>query len=348
MKVLLALCCIFLIGISIGCTQQDAEDTWTKNIYPATNDTYDIGSSTLLYHSGYFTDLHVSNDSLYIGEMKVTAVDLNNFLKGSSSCSCVNGTDDRDGHTPILGIDYFNGVNGSKGDKGEQGIQGPQGIQGVNGSNPDAITTINLSDDFMTGSLATGAVGSLGWAFVVAPTYIASVANHVGIRQVATTNVSANINSLYTGSAATNDIIQYSEQWDFTFIVNVPNISSVDVFVGAIDGVSTAVGNQDRYGFNFNTSINSSNWIMCTGNGTASTKVNTSTSVVAGTWYKLRVVRTGTGVNYYINGVSSGSTITTTLPDTFLSFGYHIKTLAAYIKSLQIDLFSASLVGIVR
>jgi hypothetical protein len=154
---------------------------------------------------------------------------------------------------------------------------------------PDPITTINLSDDFMTGSLATGAVGSLGWAFVLAPAYIASVANHPGIRQSATTNATNNINSLYTGSAANNDIIQFAEQWDFTFIVNVVNISSVDVFVGAMDSMTlaTGVGNQDRYGFNFNTSKNSSNWIMCTGNGTASTNVNTSTSVVAGTWYKL-------------------------------------------------------------
>jgi hypothetical protein len=62
-KVLLALCCIFLVGISIGCTQEDAEDVWTQNIYPATNNTYDIGSPTLQYQDGYFVNLHIGNSS---------------------------------------------------------------------------------------------------------------------------------------------------------------------------------------------------------------------------------------------------------------------------------------------
>jgi len=62
-KVLLALCCIFLIGISVGCTQEDAEDVWTQNIYPATNNTYDIGSPSLQYQDGYFTNIWASNNA---------------------------------------------------------------------------------------------------------------------------------------------------------------------------------------------------------------------------------------------------------------------------------------------
>jgi hypothetical protein len=60
-KILVALCCIFLVGISVGCTQKDAEDVWTQNIYPATNNTYNIGSPTLQYHNGYFVNLTVAN-----------------------------------------------------------------------------------------------------------------------------------------------------------------------------------------------------------------------------------------------------------------------------------------------
>ena len=70
-KVLLSLCCIFLMGISIGCTQEDADDVWSKNIYPAINGTYDIGSPALQYDDGYFTNLWVSQNvsaTYFIGD----------------------------------------------------------------------------------------------------------------------------------------------------------------------------------------------------------------------------------------------------------------------------------------
>lgn len=68
-KVLLVLCCIFLVSLSVGCTQEDAIDNWTKNIYPALNNTYDIGSPTLQYQDGYFVNLNINN--LIIGNYTV-------------------------------------------------------------------------------------------------------------------------------------------------------------------------------------------------------------------------------------------------------------------------------------
>jgi hypothetical protein len=60
-NVLLVLCCILLIGISVGCTQEDAENVWTHNIYPSTNNTYTVGSPALQYQNGYFVNLSVGN-----------------------------------------------------------------------------------------------------------------------------------------------------------------------------------------------------------------------------------------------------------------------------------------------
>jgi len=83
-KVLLVLCCILLIGISIGCTQEDAEDVWTQNIYPATNNTYTIGSPTLQYQNGYFVNLS-------IGNMIIT-----NFSAMSGNCIYIWDVDNSD------------------------------------------------------------------------------------------------------------------------------------------------------------------------------------------------------------------------------------------------------------
>jgi hypothetical protein len=123
------------------------------------------------------------------------------------------------------------------------------------------------------------------------------------------------------------------------------DITSDTAFVGAMDAMATAVGNQDRYGFEY---IDSSDtyWMMVTGTGSASTRTATDITVVANTWYTLRVVRTATGVDYYINGVSKGS-ITTTLPDTALNFGFHIQTNTTVAKYLQCDFFRMTL-GVTR
>jgi hypothetical protein len=219
-------------------------------------------------------------------------------------------------------------------------------FQTPTGGSADPVATIDMSEEFMTGLFSTGNIGDLGWGFTgTAPTYIASVANHNGIRRLPTTTTSASLSALWLGSAHNNDAILQTDLCDFTFVVSLTDITSDTAFVGAMDAMGTAVGNQDRYGFEY---IDSSDtyWMMATGTGSASTRTATSVTVTAGAWYKLRVVRTATGVDYYINGVSVGS-VATTLPDTALSFGYHIQTNTTVAKYLQCDFFRMTL-GVTR
>lgn len=61
-KYLLALLAMGIVFLSVGCTQNDPmEDTWTQNIYPASDSTYDIGSPSLAYAEGYFDDIFCRN-----------------------------------------------------------------------------------------------------------------------------------------------------------------------------------------------------------------------------------------------------------------------------------------------
>jgi hypothetical protein len=197
-------------------------------------------------------------------------------------------------------------------------------------------------DEFLTGNLATGSVGSLGWQFTTtAPTVTASVALHPGIRRINTSATSGNVNAFWPSGAANNDLIQFDEQWDSTYVVSIPTITTVEVFCGAMDAMTTAVGNQDRYGLAFNPAT-SAFWRMTTGNGSTSTSTNTNVTVVAGTWYALRVVRTATGVDFYIDGTLKGS-ISTTLPDTALSFGPCVQTLTTAARNLDVDFFRMTL-----
>lgn len=53
---------LFIICLSVGCSQEDATTVWSENIYPSTNNTYDIGSPILQYQDGYFVNIWASND----------------------------------------------------------------------------------------------------------------------------------------------------------------------------------------------------------------------------------------------------------------------------------------------
>jgi len=231
---------------------------------------------------------------------------------------------------------------GGAGASGSTYLRGDQTWASVTASPPDPVSNISLVDEFMGGSLEAGEVGEMGWSFTTtAPTVTNSVANHPGIRRINTSATSGNANAFWLGAVATNDLIQFNEQWDFTYIVSIPTITTVSVFVGAMDAMVTAVGNQDRYGLEFNPAT-SAFWRMTTGNGTSSTSTNTDITVVAGTWYALRIVRTATGVDYYIDGALKGS-ISTTLPDTALSFGPQVQTLTTVARNLDVDLFKMTL-----
>ena len=231
---------------------------------------------------------------------------------------------------------------GGAGASGSTYLRGDQTWASVTASPPDPVTNINLVDEFMGGSLEAGEVGNLGWSFTTtAPTVTASVASHPGIRRINTSATSGNVNAFWTGAAANNDLIRFDEQWDFNFIVSIPTITTVEVFCGAIDATTTAVGNQDRYGLAFNPAT-SAFWRMTTGNGSSSTSTDTNVTVVAGTWCALRIVRTATGVDYYIDGALKGS-ISTTLPDTALSFGACVQTLTTVARNLDVDFFRMTL-----
>jgi hypothetical protein len=211
----------------------------------------------------------------------------------------------------------------------------------------DTVSTISIYDDFISGGLTNGYIGELGWYSSIVPTFVDSVANHPGIRRETTTAANTSSAALYLGTVATSNVIQNNEQWDFTFILSVNALSGIDVFVGAMDSFSaTNTTLQDRYGFAFN-STNSNKWMMVTGDGTNYTMTNTSTTVVASTWYKLRVGQTALGVDYYINDVYAG-TVTTSLPDTLLNVGFFVRNYLGAAKYIDIDYFRGILSGVTR
>lgn len=69
---------VILLGILalIGCSQGSPypEDMWTKNIYPGTPDTYNVGSATYPYHEGHFGELFLNGHLFTSGVVSSTWV----------------------------------------------------------------------------------------------------------------------------------------------------------------------------------------------------------------------------------------------------------------------------------
>jgi hypothetical protein len=61
-----------VLCLSVGCSQEDATDLWSENIYPSTNNTYDIGSPILQYQDGYFVNVWASNNVVATNNMTAT------------------------------------------------------------------------------------------------------------------------------------------------------------------------------------------------------------------------------------------------------------------------------------
>lgn len=386
--------CLLLSGCGMA-GDPISDDLYTKNIYPGTDSTYQIGTDTNRYKDGYFDDLHVAEATLYIGTDTLEQYILGYVGGGSGDMTKAVYDPDDDGDIAESELDLSYATHDgtaqmaksvydpdSDGDIAEAQLQlnyathdgttqqashaNLTSLSGLAYSSASFVTmtsantfaldtntyvktpetTVTLWDEFASGLLTTGNIGNLGWGFTgTAPTVIATVANHPGIRRIPTTTSSGNISTIWLGGAQNTDLVLYTDYCDLTYIVRMTDVTSDTAFVGAMDSMSTAVGNQDRYGFEY---IDSSDtyWMMVTGNGSSSTRTATSVTVAINTWYKLRVVRNGSSVNYYIDGVSVGS-VNTTLPDTSLNIGMQIQTNTTVAKYLQVDYFGMTL-GVTR
>jgi hypothetical protein len=138
---------IFVLFIT-GCTSTDPiDDTWTTNLYPISNNTYNVGSPFYQYNSGYFANMYLNgvllNVSSMVGPQGPT---------GNGTSITVNSTTTGLPGTPALVTNIGNITDAIFDFTIPQGIQGPQGINGTNGS---------VGPNFVDSSTGTSLVGVL-------------------------------------------------------------------------------------------------------------------------------------------------------------------------------------------
>jgi hypothetical protein len=160
MKISLLLLSILFISLGLsGCAPGDITETvYTQDLLPSANQLYDLGSPDYKWNNGYFHDLHVDTETLYIGgqaladfvavhststqSKQITTAWLGSFTSSPTSPNLYNA--------------YYNLIDKKSyiydGNKwqvitqdGEQGIQGTQGIPGSDANVSAHESTYNHS-----------------------------------------------------------------------------------------------------------------------------------------------------------------------------------------------------------
>ncbi len=217
------------------------------------------------------------------------------------------------------------------------------------GGTPDPVANPDLIDDFMCATYEAGEIGELGWSALGSGSQSPNPGddNHPGAYMIMA-SAGASF-SLYQGTSYSANVIRPNDLWTLTFIVRLDLTTVTDViyFIGVMDNMYNTPGNQDRYGFEFDTSLGDGFWAMVTGSGFASTRSPSTVVPAASTWYKLKVVRTLAGVDYYIDDVGMGS-IALTLPDTDMNIGGQVRAIGASSRRLDFDFVRMQMFGLVR
>ncbi|MGI0076818.1 MAG: hypothetical protein ACREAU_05365, partial [Nitrosopumilaceae archaeon] len=181
-----------------------------------------------------------------------------------------------------------------------------------------------LFDDFLSEVSITTSFSTLGWAANLTGTGTALADVNTGINS---TDGAFGVIQLATGTTTTGRVGmslgalnlvfgygQHIQEWR----IQVPTLSTAAEeflsYVGFTDNYAIAGDVVDGIYFQYDR-LTSANWRICTANNSTRTKTTTSTAVTAGTWIKLGIVvnAAGTSVEFFINGVSVGTT-TTNIP----------------------------------
>jgi hypothetical protein len=210
----------------------------------------------------------------------------------------------------------------------------------------DYRTSVELQEEFSTGSNGSGTIGALGWGFTGGTPGVnpAGEANHPGVFRMDT---SATISTL-----AQVVLSKLASQYDpaqlrtLFFIMRLnTNDANTTLRVGEMANFAS---NPTTNGIYVEKLDGDTNWFCVTRAASAQTRVDSAVAVST-SFVKLEFSRTTSGVQFRIDGVPVCGVMTTNLPSSvFQSPGFHIINSAAAAKTVDVDYFQMNITGLNR
>ena len=166
-------------------------------------------------------------------------------------------------------------------------------------------------DEFISGTTTSGEIGKQGWVTVVdAGTAVVSLGlqtNRPGSIRL-TNDTPSSTRLCLKDCTATTGIFNYSDDFDTTAIISFPTYGRPSYLGYYMSNFSTSV----LIGLTNNGNASDTFWAVCAG----CTPTNTGVAITSNTWYKLRMKKTGSSVEFYINDTLK-ATLTTTASGVF-------------------------------
>lgn len=203
---------------------------------------------------------------------------------------------------------------------------------------------IELQDDWLTGTVGVGSMGTLGWTTSGTVTILNSETNRFGIYRLDTSAVSGTQARLHFPNAASFDpALPHSLVWAVRLNTNDANTTM------RFGVQNSANGNPPAHGIYFEKLDADTNWFCVTraANVQTGTRIDSgvavSTNFITGAY-----TRNSSGVQFSLDGVSVCGLLTANIPTVFITPEGFIINSAVASKTFDVDYFQLKIVGIVR
>jgi hypothetical protein len=213
------------------------------------------------------------------------------------------------------------------------------------------VQQIIAQDDFLSSATTSGGVGvhgTLSWSLtgVNAETalYIDGVIDHAGIKRMGTGGASGDDANIFLASTVAEQTVDADDTFDITWIIRIPTITSVISRVGlTVTPTSNSEAAAENAMFIFDPASDAS-WTCRTRSvGGVDQSSDSTLDVVAGTWYKLRIVKDGGTIRFLINDVNLCNHSLQIPTSTVIPFAT-VDTTAAAVRQLDLDYFRGSFI----
>ena len=206
------------------------------------------------------------------------------------------------------------------------------------------VDEVVIKEEFATIGTLASTNGEQGWRVNGVGTetgvLIDGTVDHPGIMQIGTGGTAGDDVDLWLGSVtATLNFFDPDDTFDTTMIVRIPTITNLVVRVGlSLNPVSNSEEGAENAMFRFAPATDAS-WECRTRSAGGVNQITDSTvDVAAGTWYKLRIVKDGGTIRFFINDVNRCNH-SLQIPSNPLTPVYTVDVTAGAARTLDVDLF---------
>lgn len=201
---------------------------------------------------------------------------------------------------------------------------------------------IELQDDFLSGAVSTGTVGSLGWFVTGTTTSINGEANAPGILRKDTSAVSGTVSALLLSGTQQQLISSSVYNQLFRARLNT-NDANTTVRIGLTNSCTVSPVSSGIY---FEKLDADTSWFAVNNNAGSATRTTTGVAVNT-SFNEFSINKTASAVEFRINGVLT-NTIATDIPTGSIQTCMQIVNSAAAAKTFDIDYFQLRITGLVR